>query len=228
MGKTLWEILTQTPKPPAEVKFHNPLQAKVGCTVCFAHEPDIAGVNFVIEKISAYKTKVGRDFYPHTDYHLKGISLDKDRPIRSRLRLIPDDGVPNKLGHKVQLLYLYDEMEYDEVFHKNVLGKSTFEVNQDDEGNQLDEARIYWRFDEGIVDPYTAEITVLQDTDNSGVVEENELGRYNCTYWDYARNTEYEPGNEITEYLTVEMDDETGYFTFLRGTDVLPSQIMVF
>jgi hypothetical protein len=214
---------------PLELQYHNPLEAKVGCTVAFDHEPEIAGINFVVESISVYRTKIRHSDFFHTDYHLKGISLDHDAPVRLRLRLIPDENVEHQLGHRVQLLYLYHEMEHDPAFLKDVLGDPTgeFWVNQDDQGNELEEPRKYWRV-EDVLDPYNARLTVLTDVDGDGTIEDDELEHRDMVYWDYSRMTDDPNGQEITEFLTVEMDKDTGYFKFLRGTEVLPSQITIF
>jgi hypothetical protein len=229
-GRTLFDILTgrnQRDMRPLELQYHNPLEAKVGCTVAFEHEPEISGINFVIEKISVYKTTVGSKDFFHTDYHLKGISVDHDSTVRLRLRLISDEKSEN--GQRIQLLYLYDQFEFDKDFHDNNLGDPTGElhVTQDDEGNDLDEPRKYWRV-EDVLDPYKSRLTILRDIDGNGTIEDEELEHKDVTYWDYSRNTDDSAGNEITEYLTVEMDTKTGYFDFLRGTDVLSSQISVF
>jgi len=231
-GRSLFEILTGRNKrdmTPLELQYHNPLEAKVGCTVSFEHEPDIQGINFVIEKISVYETRIGTKKFYHTDYHLKGISLDVDTYIRMRLRVIPDENVTNELGCKVQLLYLYHEMSWDEPFYEEVLGDPTgeFWVNHDDDGNELEEPRKYWRV-EDVRDPYTARLTILHDTDGDGTIDDDELEHFTMIYWDYSRLTDDENEQEITEFLTIEMEEETKWFTFLRGTDILPSQIIVF
>jgi hypothetical protein len=214
---------------PLELQYHNLLEAKVGCTVAFEHEPNIAGINFLIESISVYKTTIHSEHFYHTDYHLKGISLDQDAPVRLRLRLISDENVESQLGHRVQLLHLYYQMEHDKSFLKDVLGDPTgeFHVNQDDEGKDLEQSRKYWRV-EDVLDQYNARMTVLRDVNGDGTIEDAELEHRNVTYWDYSRLTDDTDGNEVSEFLTVEMDDETGYFNFLRGTEVLPSQITVF
>lgn len=231
-GRTLFEILTGRNKAdmrPLELQYHNPLGAKVGCTMSFEHEPDIAGINFVIEKISVYETKIRSKSFFHTDYHLKGISLDHDAPVRNRLRLIPDQNVENDLGHRIQLLYLYDETDYSDDIHDRVLAdpKGELDITQDDDGNPLEEARRYWRV-EDYLDPYFARLTELKDTDGDGDVEKEELEHSDVEYWEYHRDTTNAEGQEYREFLTVEMDKETGKFTWLRGTAVLPSQISVF
>lgn len=233
-GRTLFEILTgrnQRDMTPLELQYHNPLEAKVGCTVCFDHEPDITDINFVIEKISVYETKIGRQKFYHTDYHLKGISLDVDNYIRMRLRVIPDEDSVNKLGCRIQLLYLYDQMEYDQGFHEGVLGDPSgiFQVNYDDEGNELPDGseRQYARVG-GNTHPYHARLTLLEDKDGNATIEENELEHSSATYWEYARNTDDENGQPFDEFLTIEMDDETGYFTFFRGREIEPFQVTVF
>lgn len=231
-GRTLFEILSgrnQRDMRPLELQYHNPLDAKVGCTVSFDSEPGISGINFVIDEISVYETRIGNKRFFHTDYHLKGISLDHDVPIRMRLRLIKDENVFDQLGHRLQLLYLYDEMSYDESFHHDVLGnhKGELEVHHADDGTELEEPRMYWRV-EDVVEPYKARQTLLRDLDGDGSIEDDELEHRSTTYWDYHRDTEDENQQSVREFLTIEMDDETGYFTFLRGTEILPSQVTVF
>lgn len=232
-GRTLWEILAglnQRDMRPLEFQYHNPLQAKVGCTCCFDHEPQISGINFVIERILVYHTRVGPKSFFHTDYDLKGTSLDHDAPVRLRLRLIRDENVEDQLGHRVQVLYLYHEMEYNEDLHRSTLADPTgeFHVNHDDEGNELEEPRKYWRI-EDVTDPYKARQTVLRDTDGDGTIEDEELEHSSVTYWDFHRSTDDPDTNsEFTEFLTIEMDDTSGYFTFLRGREVLSSQITIF
>ena len=229
-GRSLWDILTGKNKrdlTPMELQYHNTLGAKIGCTVSI-DQPEYSEVNFVIEKISVYETKVKQKKFYHTDYHLRGISLSIREPIVLKLRLIPDGDVSNALGCKVQLLRLYDEMEWDDGFYANVLLSETgqFDVNQDEMGNELAEPHKFWRI-EDVLDPYMARVTILSDKDGHGVVEEAELERVDITYWDYHRNAT-EPGvGEYREYLTVEMKDPSRYFVLYKGTEVQPSQITV-
>jgi hypothetical protein len=229
-GRTLFEILTGRNKrdmTPLELQYHNPLGAKVGNTISFDHQPDIGGINFYVERISVYETRVvGKKFY-HTDYHLKGLSLGMEKPLRFRLRLIADSDSVNPLGCNIQLLSLYDEMEWDEGFYAVVNNPSgEFHVNHDDFGDELEVARTYWRI-EDVVDPYHSRTTILKDDDEDGSVNEDELERINVIYWDFSRETEDHNDQKITEFLTIEMNEKTKFFTFLRGTEVDASQITV-
>jgi hypothetical protein len=248
-GRTLFEILTGRNKRdmrPLELQYHNPLDAKVGQTISVDHDPQTLGINFVIERMSVYKTTIKGAAYYHTDYHLKGVTLDRDTPLRLRLRLIPDKDVNNTLGHRIYLLNLYDERGWEsteeevkagwygdkpfgEFLVEKVLnnGTGTFEVNQDDNGADLAEPRKYWRVEDAI-DPYKARVTVLTDKDGDGKVEEKELDRFDVTYWDYHRETKDAiTGQTFVELLTVEMKDKARYFTFLRGREVGAFQVMV-
>lgn len=236
-GRTLLEILTgrnQRDMTPLELQYHNPLEAKIGCTASFEHDPAMAGINFVIEKISVYETTVGRKKFHHTDYHLKGISLDVDNYIRLRLRVIPDESVANQLGCRVQLLHLYDECAWDEGLYECINDPTgEFWVNFDDDGKELDEEnrRVYWRPSVGglpLVGPYNARETILEDKDGNSIIEEDELEHFNVIYWDFARETQDENEQPYKEHLHIEMDEESKYFTFLRGQDILPSDIFIF
>ena len=241
-GRSLFDVLTgrnQRDMTPLELQYHNPLEAKIGSTVCFDHEEDMSDINFVIEKISVYETEVDRKKFYHTDYHLKGMSLDTEGYIRMRLRITPDENVTGEMGQRIQLLYLYDEKGWDEDLYDMLCengdydesyddeGTVSFKVDYDDEGNELEEPRQYWRI-ENVPDPYNSNCTLIADLDGDGTIEDDELERFPITSWDFSRLTDDENEQEITEYLTVEMDDDTRYFTFLRGTDIKPFQITVF
>ena len=229
--RTLWEILSGKNKrdlTPLELQYHNPLGARVGNTVSFDNEPELKRINFVIEKMSVYETKVkARKFY-HTDYHLKGLALGMEKPLRFRLRLIPDEDETNKLGCKIQLLNHYASSEWDENLYAAANNdQGEFHVNYDDNDVELAEPRKYWRIDD-VLDPYHARVTILADKDGDDKIDEAELERVDLTYWDFHRDTTNpDNGLEYREYLTVEMTDKTLYFTLFRGRYVEASQIMV-
>ena len=101
-GRTLFEMLTGRNKrdmTAQELQVHNPLQAKVGWSVSVDYEADLAGRNFFVETIWVWETTIGgtsttlpKTFY-HTDYNLKATVVGQEKPIRIKLRLIPDDDV---------------------------------------------------------------------------------------------------------------------------------------
>lgn len=232
-GRTLYEILTGRNKKdsrPLELQYHNPLALRIGSTVSFEHEPLIASINFVVEAITVYQTKIQAASFYHTDYHLKGISLDQDQPIRYRMRLIQDENVENQLGHRLQLLRLTDEMQYDKNFHEVVLADPSgeFYIKENEQGEVLENPRTYWRV-EDVLDPYNALTTLLRDADGNGTIEDDELVKKEVVYWDFSRLTD-DPltSIEFTEFLTIEMDKETGLFKFFVGQEVLPSQVAIF
>ena len=102
-----------------------------------------------------------------------------------------------------------------------------FYVNLDDEGNVLEEKRVYWRIND-VFDPYVARVTSMKDVDQNGTIEDSELERSDVSYWDYSRITkDLDTEQDVTEYLLVEMDHDTRYFTLLRGRDIHPSQVSV-
>jgi hypothetical protein len=70
-------------------------------------------------------------------------------------------------------------------------------------------------------------MTILSDTDGDGQIDDDELEHRDTEYWDFHRMTTDRNDQEMVEYLSIDMDVETRYFTFVRGTEVLPSQIVI-
>lgn len=225
-GRTLWQILTGANKKdmtPLELQYHNPLKAKLGVTLSFEFE-DLNGINFVVEKIAVYKTVCNNKNFYHTDYLLKGVTLESDRPIRLRLRLVPNEDTSNELGCDVQVLRLMDEFEWNADFYNNVLSAENGEFHIDD----VDPPLIYWRCDDVRSNPYHARVTLLSDDDGNGIVDDNELDHYDIEYFDYSRIAINQDTNvEELEYLWVEKNDRTGYFTIFRGGKVHPDHIFI-
>ena len=230
-GRTLWDILTGRNKrdfTPLELQYHNPLAARVGTIISFDCYHELNDINFSVEKIGIYETKIQSRKFVHTDYYLKATLEDSDIPLRYRLRLTPDEDETNNLGSKIQLFSLFDEMEWNEDFYNNVLGCSEgiFDINRDRNNNELDPPNRYWRVGD-ILDPYHARVTLLADTNGNGIVEENELERIDVTYWDYSRNTKETDNIPFVETLFVEMGDKTNFFTLLIGREISAFQITV-
>lgn len=226
-GRTLFDIISGKNKQsytPIELQYYNPLAAKIGNTVSFTHDSELKDINFVVTKIGVFCTEIlGNKFY-HTDYHLKGISVASDSPIKYRLRLTPDEDSNNHLGCKLQLFQLFDEMGWDEDLYKKIFNQGEFQVDVDDFGHQLDDPKIYWRV-EDVIDPYHASVTLLVDKNGDGKVEYDELENFRVTYWDYHRDAIDENEQQFREYMFLEMKDDTKYFVFLRGIELLASDI---
>lgn len=234
-GRTILEILTLTNKrdmTAQEFQVHNPLQAKIGCSVSLEHLPEVAGLNFFIQAIHVFETKVGSKKHYHTDYLLKATVIGKEKPIRLKLRLLPDADSFSQLGNTIQVLENYYEMggeEAEKINLRDVLADTEFQIYQDDEGNSYDETDrpTYWRVDD-VKDPYRAKVTILKDLDGDGSVQADETEHVSVTYWDYHRNTtDPETKQEFREFLSVEVDEATDIYSFYRGRDVEPFQVIV-
>lgn len=234
-GRTIFQILTAQNKrdmTAQELQYHNPLKAKIGCSVSFNHQVELAGLNFFIQAIHVFETKIDNKKYYHTDYILRATVLGGAEPVKLKLRLVPDEDASSELGHKIQVLENYYQMgleEADKCNLREVLADEVFQIYQDDNGNPYDETDrpTYWRVDD-VKLPYQSTVTILKDIDGDGSVQSDELEHLKVTYWDYHRNTvDPETEQEFTEYLSVEEDEETNFFSFFRGRDVEPFQIVV-
>jgi hypothetical protein len=235
-GRTVFEMLTGKNKrdmTPQETQVHNPLEAKIGCSVTFEHEPELRGYNFFIESIWVWETKIGRQKFYHTDYNLRATVIGKDKPIRIKLRLIPDEDTTEDIGHKIQVLEQYMEFGWKFCEDNNFLSvledpEGVFRILQDREGNPYDDdnAPTFWRVDD-VREPYTSRVTILKDVDGDGVVQSDELEHLDYQIWDYSRETTDENGQSFVEFLNVEQDVDSRYFTIYRGREVKPFQITV-
>lgn len=243
-GRTLFEMLTGRNKrdlTPQEFQFHNPLQAKIGCSVSVSHEAGLSGYNFFVETICVGDTMIGGKHYYHTDYNLKATAVGEDKPIRLKLRLLPDEDTSNEIGHKIQVLRPYMEFgfkfaEENEIFGVLADENGEFKILADRDGvaYEEDQVPIYWRVDD-VRDPYKCRVTVLKDLDGNGTVTKDELEHVNYLIWDYHRDTEdAETKEPYREFLNVEEEVtyENGetqcvWFTIFTGREVQPFQVTV-
>lgn len=223
MSKTLWQILTEKPKEvqSAELSYYNPLKSKIGKFITLA---EFDGINFVIDQIICYNTKIGNKEFKHTDYILRGLD-NTGNTVYKRLRLIKDNSV-NEFACSVQVLDQYDQFEWDKEFEDNVLLDSSgeFHIDRTPDGQNLDPPLIYWRV-EDCKKAYNARKVILVDKDNNGVIEEKELEKENITYWDYNRIAKDK--NDQKEYLWVEKNDKNGWFTLFKGEEINSKSIFV-
>lgn len=248
-GRTLLEILTGRNKKdmtPLELQYHNPLKAKVGVSMSFKNTLNApTGVNFFVQSIEVWETKIGNKKFYHTDYCLKGQPLDAPAPLRYRLRLTPNEDA--ETGYEFRLMKNYYECGWAEAESMNLLEgvlkdqNGEMHINEDDDGNPLEEPSIFWREGDtrearddagnllgNPLDAYRARLTILKDLDGDGTVEDEELEHLDVSYWDYSRLTHDEDlDKEVFDYLSVHMDEDTRVFSFLRGEAIQPFQIEV-
>jgi hypothetical protein len=243
-GRTILEMLTGQNKKdltPQEFQFHNPLQAKIGCSVSVSYEAELAGYNFFVETIAVGETTIGDKKFHHTDYNLRATVIGKDKPIRLKLRLIPDEDSSNEIGHTIQVLRPYLEFGWKFADENNFLDvladeEGVFKILTDLDGNQIEEDAqpTYWRVDD-VRDPYKCRVTVLKDTDGDGIVTKDELRHADFLIWDYSRDTTDETTKQsYREFLNVEEeveykdgDPQCVWFTVLMGRAVEAFQVVV-
>ena len=243
-GRTLFEMLTGRNKrdmTAQELQVHNPLKAKVGWSVSVNYEADLSGYNFFVETIWVWETKIGDKTFHHTDYNLKATSVGQDKPIRIKLRLIPDDDSSNEIGHKIQVLRPYMEFGWRFVEDNNFLDvladeEGVFKILADRDGNPIDENEqpTYWRVDD-VRDPYKCRVTVLKDLDGDGSVQKDELEYTDYLVWDYSRDTTDPDTKQMyREFLNVEEEVEYDdgealciWFTIYAGREVQPFQVVM-
>ena len=205
---SLWARLRgKEPPPPdavdVESQFYNPLEVKIGSFVN-VNNFEYDGLDFRVTHIREYKRVIGDKTFYLAIYDLLARTIDDREEVKLRLRLEPVD-VPDHdsgLTHIASFLHLYTEFEYDEDFDKEVLrGEANdFQIMSDDE-EPVVEAE-YYRVND-IHDPFNAHVSIVQDENHDGIVEEEEVDRVWLSYWDDWRETEIE-GVKETEYLYVE------------------------
>lgn len=222
-------ILGRNKKPegPVELQHYNPLGCRVGQSVSFQNDLTLSGINFFVEGISVYETKIGAKKFYHTDYWLRGVTMETPQPIRLHLRVIPNADTMG--GFDFQCLWPKDESGWDDGLFNALNDEShVFQVHEDDAGNSLEDPWSFQRID-GAVDPYKASLTVLRDKNGDGKVDENEAEKSSVSYWDYSRDDalDLETNQTFREFLYVDMNNDTRYFTIYRGRAVEPSQVMV-
>lgn len=228
-GRTLWQRvwgLNVKDTTSQELKCFNPLKVKIKSTVSI-DDLEFRGISFLVEAIEAYETTANGRKFPHTDYLLKGISMSEKEPVRLRVRCTPNKDAAS--GYQVEVYRHYDEFKWDEGFYENVLKaeNNEFHVEQDDNGNQLEEPSIYWRVN-GAEDPYCAVKSAMKDENKDDQIQESEIEKTNVSFWDYSRETDNsETKQTFLEYILVEMDDNTKYFTLYRGRQIEGTQLSV-
>jgi hypothetical protein len=221
-GKTLWEMLVEKLQGPVELRFYNPLKARVGNALTI-DEVELRDYNFFLHEIREYKRTIGREEFPFVDYVLLARPLGgEDVWVRLRLNPVDDPERASGVTHDVLLLRLYDELAYDQGLHE-VLNDTTKKFQVVEDGEVREE---FWRIND-VASPYKARVAVLKDTDRDSKVEKDEVKTVHLEYWDYWRETQDEFGQTFTEFLFVEMDTDNGWFQMWRGRELDPHRVVV-
>ena len=212
-GKTLWEMLVEYfQSGPVELRFYNPLKAKVGSFVTF-DEFDLKDLDFRVEELRESRRDIrGREFLS-ADYGLLARPLGKPEvPVRLRLNPVENPERAGGLTHYALLLRLDDEMAFTEDLH-NILRDGTGEFRVLEDG----EVKAVFTRVGGVLEPYRVRVAVVRDANFDQKVEKDEVERREIESWDYERETTGDGGVVKKEYLFVEMDRETGWFQIWRG-----------
>jgi hypothetical protein len=215
-------MLVDKVRGPMELRFYNPLRARVGCALMI-DDIDLRDYNFFIREIRDYRRTIGAKPFHFADYVLLARPLNTaDVWVRLRLNPVEEPDAAAGLTHHALLLRLYDEMAYDEAFHK-VVTDTTRKFEVAEEGRVMEE---YWRVND-VTDSYTAEVSVLRDVNSDGRVDRDEVEKVCLEYWDYWRETKDEAGLLVRQYLFVEMDCDTGWFQLWCGQGIDPQRVLV-
>jgi hypothetical protein len=142
------------------------------------------------------------------------------------LRQVTEDDPSLKLRSqegRCLLLQAIDAFGFDQAF-KDVLEDSTerFVVHNADNTDD-----VYARLN-GTNFPWFASISAIGDQDRDGKMTGNDrLIKTSIYYWDFVRDVKDEAGQTYEEFLFVEMDQDSGWFTLWRGREIHPSQVQV-
>ena len=221
-GKTLWEMLTSKFSSPTELKYYNPLKARIGNAVQI-NDIDWKDNSFFLKEIREYQRRISGQLFLFVDYVLLSRPLHGDDTwIRLRLNPVDDPTRAAGLTHNVLLLRLDDDLAYDEGLH-NILRDTTKKFQVLENGQVTEE---YWRVND-VGDSYEAKVTVLRDVNNDGTVDDDEVQRLQIEYWDYWREIKDIAGQPVTQYLFVEMNKDNGWFQIWKGQEIDPTKVMV-
>lgn len=210
----------ETPEKAVELRFYNPLEAKIGQVLDIDIDDDrgsYRGKDYVIKEILECRHAIGGKSFFHTNYIAKWMDPTGSEEDKISLRLIPiDDPVKGSgITHRVVLLKLDAEFEYDEKFETHIKG-GVLQVNLEDE----DDTILYYHRRNDIRDIMNVDIAIIKDENNDGMVEESEVERQSIRLWDFERKD----GDDI-EYMFVEMDKQTGWFALWLGKEISQTSI---
>lgn len=198
----------------------NPLKAKATSRLAF-DLLDRRERLYPLSSLDEYSYRVNGKGYVFTDYALrdgKGLVL----------RAFPTlDADTNVAGHELVLLEQAHQQAGDEGLLATLNHESgVFEWwGKDAQG--VDELQAsYWRVGDGD-GQYEAQVTRHADKDGDGKVQPDEREIFTSYMWDYHRETKDEAGQDITEYLYVHQDPESGWVTMWKGHSIPNAAVTV-
>jgi hypothetical protein len=202
--QTLWQRLTaKKPQVPQEPQRYNPLNVKIASTVTI-NLADYQSKYYKVSGIREITRNVNGRKHKYVDYTLQY----NDEHLRLRT-------IPNEDKYHLILLRLYDEILYDEEFLKICRDHQEFHVTDNDNNG---EESIYYRVGD-LKNPWKC---------NGEFTEGGVWNNYKMEYWDYSRITKDEADQDITQYLYIEMDKDSGRFQLWLGDQLEPSRVTVF
>lgn len=188
----------------------NPLGLERGTPVFFNHVPEVRDIEWCVERITQYETRIRDDAYYHIDYHL--VAEGFDGPLNGRLRLIPDAvNCDNHTGYRFQFFHRIKQEPYNSKFVKTTLDDPHGRITHQEGG----EKSYYWR-QESVIGAHR------------GTIREDGNPPNTLLYWDYSRLISEETENyDDFEYLTIEILEPCSVMEFLHGVEIMPNNIWI-
>lgn len=200
-----------------ERKVYNPLRAKIGDSFSI-NRLDYRGKFYVFTSLVVLDRGTGVLL---ADYNCN----DGDSSLL--LRTVPRGAVvKDKLDIRILILSYFYECSWDDELRAGIMQgvsdpSGEFVIN----AGTADEKR-YWRL-YGLKDPQHVKATTYKDVNGNGIVDDNEVKTKELLMWAFSRVTEDEAKQEVTEYLYVEKDEETGWLEIYTGVEVPPECIFI-
>ncbi len=210
-----------------EEKFLNPLDVRVGDVVTL-DALDLRDLDFQVTQFRVVNRLIGGREFPLVDYYLRHRSIThKSAEIHYLLRFIPlDDPDPAAgLTHTTFLLHMVEESEHNDAVlavlaEDNGYTYHTEKVADEATGDVEWEPQEFPSRVNDISLPYDCQVDIVKDENHDGEVEDDEVESHKLTLWDFWRVISVEGGDDVTEYLFVEIDQEDGWTELFVGTEV--------
>lgn len=230
-GTTVFERFKERRKlagMATEEKYLNPLNALIGDVVSL-DLLDYRELDFTVIQLRVVSRLIGEREFPFVDYYLlhRGLGAPEDE-IQCVLRFIPLDEPDKDSGrtHTVFLLRLQDEFEHDDAVVETLAANSGYTYFVNSAPADAAEEWVPQEFPTRVNDielPYDCDVDIVKDENHDGEVEDDEVESHKLTLWDFWRVISAEGGDDVTEYLFVEIDQEDGWTELFTGEEVDPA-----